>query len=159
MGAFPDLRSLAIRVVRDEFDAFLKRASKSAPIEAGGDSAVLITIRQSLSSECDEEYILVALPLALLQSASVMLSIWRDEESVDSANASGDKEDRVAVEELVRMLMRHPEHEKDNDDGEAEYLDGLASARYSGSGKNAIPVESVSFIKESFATFCLVISN
>ena len=75
------------------------------------------------------------LPLALLESSCVLLSIWLENKKA--------AEDGRAVESLVRMLMR-----TDGKDGTYLTIDdndikGLASAKLCGSGKSAIPVESV----------------
>jgi hypothetical protein len=153
MGTFPDLRSRAIRVVHDEFDMYIQNSLKKTAVDVV--AAIAITLRHSPSPDSESTLVEVTVPLALLQSASVLLSIWLGDdevvyaEVVDAVSKSktNGKADGAAVADLVRMLMRPQEFENDVESEKAELLDGLASARIAGSGKNAVPVESVSGVQ------------
>lgn len=152
MDAFPDLRSRAIRVVRTEFDSYLSKASNRDAMEL--DSAVIIAVCQShMAPEAADKVVEAKLPLALLQSACVLLSIWRDENAAKEIEnvaelMQKDKNDdaALAVEELVRMLLRDDKIENVDEDEDADLVLGLASAKIAGSGKSAVPVESVSLL-------------
>jgi hypothetical protein len=133
MGSFPDLRSLAIRVVHDEFSRHVEQPSDNSKVDS--ESGVEITLCCEPSSDSKDQAVQATLPLSLLKSSCVLLSIWLE----------GDKDDvdSRAVGDLVRMLMRPQEAENGDESGENK-VDGLASARIADSGKSAIPVESVS---------------
>lgn len=133
MGSFPDLRSLAIRVVHNEFKRYIKHSADE--IKFDSDSAVKITLCCESLPDSKEEVVEATLPLSLLKSACVLLSIWLETDRDDV--------DNKAVGGLVRMLMRPQEAENSVESGENK-VDGLASACMADSGKSAIPVESVS---------------
>jgi hypothetical protein len=148
MGTFPDLRSRAIRVVHDEFDMYIHNSLNKNAVDV--EAAIVITLRHSPSPDSESDLIEVTLPLALLQSASVLLSIWLGHDEIvdsDTKSKTNGKADGAAVADLVRMLMRPQEFQNDVESEKAELLDGLASARIAGSGKNAVPVESVSEVQ------------
>jgi integrator complex subunit 1 len=137
MGSFPDLRSLAIRVVHDEFNKYTDIPSDDNA-KADVEYACEITLCCKPSSDSNGETVTAFLPLYLLQSSCVLLSIWLDGDNYD--------EDSRAVDSLVKMLMRPQEVDDGDESEENEKIDGLASARLAETGKSAIPVESVSFI-------------
>jgi hypothetical protein len=152
MDAFPDLRSLAIRVVRSEFDSSLSKSSNRDAMEL--DSAVIIVVCQShMAPDAADKVVEAKLSLALLQSACVLLSIWRDEnaakqiENVAELMPKAKNDDAaLAVEELVRMLLRDDKMENIDEAEDSALVLGLASAKIAGSGKSAVPVESVSLL-------------
>lgn len=141
MASFSDLRSLAIRVVSDEFNKY----TNAKMIEGTHDD-------ESLKDACDimlccipngkegKDATKVTLPLSLLESSCVLLSIWLDE--------STEGEDSRAVQSLVTMLMRTGGSDEGTARCEEEGLSGLASAKFCSTGKSAIPVESVSAMAE-----------
>lgn len=140
MGSFPDLRSLAIRIVHNEFSSYMKQSS-SREGEMDEQSAVEISLFCGTLSNSDRETMKVTLPLSLLQSACVLLSIWLEADK-------GAPED-VAVKDLVKMLMRP--HETDG----VDTVDGLASARIAGSGESVVPVELVSlYLRRNVVVKC-----
>ena len=98
------------------------------------DSETLVEIgllyRTAMGSE--DQSVESTLPLSLLKSSCVLLSIWLGDEK--------DGHDDNAVEDLVRMLMRPTAAENADDLN----INGLASAKIASTGKSAIPVESVS---------------
>ena len=94
LGSFPDLRALAISVVHNEFS----RYSDPENLDDAADVAVPmaeITLYSDDSTSMNKK---TALPLPLLESACVILSIWIDRDHKDK--------DREAIESLVRMLMQ-----------------------------------------------------
>jgi hypothetical protein len=134
MGSFPDLRSSAIRVVHDEFSACIGKSSDEHKVDS--ELAVEITLCCEPSSDSNGKTVKAILPISLLQSSCVLLSIWLETDDDDGGGK--------AVEDLVRMLMR-PQGVYGEDEAVQDIkVDGLASAKMSSSGKNAIPVESVS---------------
>jgi hypothetical protein len=148
MSTFPDLRSRAIRVVHDEFDTYIHNSLKKTAVDV--EAAIAITLRYLPSPDSVSALVEVTLPLALLQSASVLLSIWLGDDEIVHADTKSKKTgngDGAAVDDLVCMLMRPQDFQNDVDSEKAELLDGLASARIAGSGKNAVPVESVSGVQ------------
>lgn len=156
MDRFADLRSLGIRTVYKEFQTRLKEDS-STP-SAGDD--VAITIRQGHK---EKE---LAVSLSLLQSASVLLSLWTESngasseltEDRSSTRDLEDKEAKVAVDDLANMLLHSID--VNNKDGVNEK--GFASAKFIASGKSAVSVESVSSMEMKVChclPFCLSISD
>lgn len=139
MASFSDLRSLAIKVVNEEF-----RQYTAAPPVLGMDGEMTQTAKDACeiilcSNESSDEVqasTKVTLPLSLLESSCVLLSIWLED--------STDTEDSRAVASLVKMLMRTTESNVITDKCGEEFLSGLASAKLCANGKSAIPVESVS---------------
>jgi hypothetical protein len=151
MDAFPDLRSLAIRVVRTEFDSFLSKASNRVAMELDSPAVIIVICQSQMAPEAADKVVEAKLPLALLQSACVLLSIWRDEnaakqiENVAELMPKAKNDDAaLAVEELVQMLLRDDKLENIDEAEDADMVLGLASAKIAGSGKSAVPVESVS---------------
>ena len=136
MGSFPDLRSLAIRIVHGEFSAYIKKIPRDG--EMSQENTVEIFLHcETLSDKLESGTVEATLPLSLLQSSCVLLSIWLE----DNKDAS----ENDAVKDLVKMLMRPREVDVAGESTERDKLDGLASARIAGSGKSVVPVESVSF--------------
>jgi hypothetical protein len=144
MGLFPDLRSLAIRLVDSEFRRHLS--------DTDANGMVLDTATDEVTALCDvvlccgptgdrgDGPINAKLPVALLESSCVLLSIWSEED------------DGKAIESLVRMLMRMDEGVADGEVSGEKGGTGLASATSSSTGQPAIPVESVGF--RSFCFYC-----
>ena len=131
LSLFPDLCSLAINVVYNEFKKYIAEVeNKSSPEEVFMVNIILCCNPY----ENTEEPIKVIMPAELLQSSCVLLSIWFDEKKNDK--------DTFAIQGLVRMLMRSKEFDKDENAETSEDIDGLASARLVDTGKSAIPVES-----------------
>jgi integrator complex subunit 1 len=133
MGSFPDLRSLAISLVHSEFKKYIEKSS-GKEINSGLEVEILLCADDEAAEGAS-----AILPLSLLQCACVLLSIWleNDEEKGDRGEA---------VDELVRMLMKPQETDRDDDSKPKSKPNGLASAHFTCSGKSAIPVESVSVI-------------
>lgn len=138
MGSFPDLRSLAISVVHDEFvnytDSHSEGGSNGRSVNIKNACDIVLSDRASINKT--ERPKKVVLPLALLESSCVILSIW-----LENTNSVQDGE---AVENLVKLLMKTGETEGSSNISSEEIASGLASATLSVSGKSAIPVESVS---------------
>jgi hypothetical protein len=114
MDTFSDLRSLAIRVAHDEFSRCAEQEARRD--EGGPDGVVIVKLFPASFLKTEE----VKLPLSLLKSISVLLSIWKDhDDQGDKDNVGAD-----AVNELVGSLMRSSTEEG------SEVLDsvGLASA-------------------------------
>jgi integrator complex subunit 1 len=135
MASFSDLRSLAIRVVSEEFNKYTN-AAMSDEDENFKDACDIMLCGTPPGNEGGKDATKVILPLSLLESSCVLLSIWLEEAT--------EGEDSRAVESLVTMLMRTGGSTEDTANGEEESLSGLASAKYCATGKSAIPVESVS---------------
>jgi hypothetical protein len=132
MDTFSDLRSLAIRVAHDEFSRCAKQ--QAGGVEGGPDGVVIVKLFPTSFSKTEE----VKLPLSLLKSISVLLSIWKDHDDQGDKDTTG----AGAVNELVGSLMRSSTEEG------SEVLEnnsvGLASAVMADSGLKAVSVESVS---------------
>lgn len=133
MGSFHDLRSLAIAVVHGEFQKY----STPPEVENLNDSQRLCEVVLSCQPPGfeDNSPLKVTLPLSLLESSCVLLSIWHE----SSKDASGNN----AVAGLVRMLMRSTATGSNS----SEESLGLASAKLTASTRAAIPVESVSTMR------------
>ena len=122
MESFSDLRSLSVRVL---FSSFVEKTGRA---EYVFDSMHSVAIKLFEGEQGKGGTVHV--PLTLLQSICVVLSVWKDSDSED------DKDVSEAVETFVRALLR-PDDENHND------VDcGLASAKTENGG--AIAVESVS---------------
>lgn len=149
MASFPDLSSLAIRTVYDEYKALL--ISKGDTVDGADGKGGVCTIMLCTTDEdtTTATPIKAVLPLALLETACVILSIWTEESvGVDDADS---------VRSLVRMLM-HIEHASDqtgDQDSERDSALGLASAKFLGTDSGAIPVESVSGFSWNILVFLL----
>ena len=152
MGAFPDLRYLAIRVVRNEFDLYVNMSTDRDLMDI--DSAVVISLGQHEKSESDDRAMDVKLPLSLLQSACVLLSIWREEEESEQDTTQlckrHSEEAANAVDDLVSMLLR----DGGDDNGEEPTAgQGLSSAHIADSGNIAVQVESWVMLARSCSDF------
>ena len=137
LDRFTDVRTLGIRTVYEEFQKKHEHPSM--------EQAVSITLCRANG---DDD---VILSLPLLQAASVLLSIWREENGANSTleNGTGIVSDSssadACVESLAHMLL-HPIDKKESDGAPHS---GLATAKIFGSEKSAVSVESVSFPLES----------
>ena len=137
MVLFPDLRSLATRLVNSEFELHLSDSFRNDITTFGASSEVKkqchIVLCCGPTGQSASQPINVVLPAALIESSCVLLSIWSKED------------DGNAIDGLVRMLMRGDERVSDGDIESEQTGKGLASATLSSTGQPAIPVESVSF--------------
>jgi hypothetical protein len=124
MDAYSNLRSLALRVLHADFSWHAK--VKIANDKRSSAAVVMRVYKSTL------HYGELELPLSLLQSVLVVLSIWKDQ------HAEGSHETAILVQELADAVL-HPE----NDD---KYVDGggLASAELLECGTAAVFVEYVS---------------
>jgi integrator complex subunit 1 len=146
LTSFSDLRFLAVHVVLDEFSSYVEKTRD----DESSEMRLLVEI-SLCGGQYDKfgtnEFTKVILPLGLLQSACVLLSIW-----------FGDSENTAAIskiKDILEILMKS--HESDGgDDGEQEEADkvhGLASARFVESQKSAISVESWVMLANSRSDF------
>jgi hypothetical protein len=143
MDTFSDLRSLAIRVAHDEFS---RCAKQEATEDEGGSDGVVIVKLFPTSFLMTEE---VKLPLSLLKSISVLLSIWKDHDDQGDKDTAG----AGAVNELVGSLMRSSTEEGS---GVLESNTvGLASAVMADSSLKAVSVESVSLQHLACGSSCV----
>ena len=148
MDAFTDLLSLAIRVVNGELSRHAENSTKE---------------KSSLCDELDTNNVAVmklngtsfgapaggkvVLPLSLLETTAVILSIWR------SKSENADDEERTvvsAVNDLVNAMMRSSSDEGEDFDEDDDT--GLAGAKRLDSEVTALSVESVSI---KFRIVCL----
>ncbi|CAJ1967202.1 unnamed protein product [Cylindrotheca closterium] len=143
MSSFPDLRSTAIRIVHDEFNANVK--SPSIIDTENDDSNVEIKLHcgPDTADDTSKGVVDAVLPRALLQSSCVLLSIWLDDQK--------DTEENRAVRDLVKMLMEPREGVSES--SSLDDKDGLASARAANTGKSAVPVESWVMLAKSRSDF------
>jgi hypothetical protein len=133
MDSFSDLRSLAIRVAHDAF----VRCGKSQSIGDGTETgSVVVVVKPFPSSFLQTQQL--KLPLALLQSISVLLSIWKDEKDVGARDNSASG----AINDLVGSLMRSSAEE--GTEVQEDSSIGLAGAKIEDSNSAAVTVESVS---------------
>jgi len=126
MDRFPDFRSLAITLVHREFLRYVANKGDNM----NGDSEDRILVQLCLTAGNAN----VSMPLALLQSTCVLLSICKDEEKSDVCTTT-----KAAIQYLADSLM----YPCDNHDEDIDKLAGLASATTS-SGDRAVTVEQVS---------------
>jgi hypothetical protein len=144
MDTFSDLRSLAIRVAHDEFSRCAKQQATSGD-DGGPDGVVIVKLLPTSYLKTEE----VKLPLPLLKSISVLLSIWKDHDDQGDKDTAG----ADAVNELVGSLMRSSTEEG------SEVLEsnsvGLASAVMADSSLKAVSVESVSFQYLDYGSSCV----
>lgn len=137
MDAFPELRSLVIRIVHTEFFRYSKTDTKEENLVEVKE-AVIIKPRKSAciqSSEC-------RLPLSVILSISVVFGTWRDSLASATAATGEGGESAAAVCSLVDALMCDDAKEKESD---AADDGGLASAVMAGDpALAAVSVESVS---------------
>jgi integrator complex subunit 1 len=144
MGSFPDLQSMAIRIAHDEFRAYIISDSTKSKGDMQDEATVKITLYNEGASSAnhangdskDDGTVQATLPLSLLQSSCVLLSIYLDDDK--------DLAENQTVRDLVKMLMREEQAYQDGGDGDNSLGAGLSSARIAGSGKSIVPVESVS---------------
>lgn len=154
LGAFPDLRKLAMRAVREEFKRYISSKDDSVTSALEG-RAVDIRLSVAIPGMSNGQIVPVVLPLSLLQSSCVLLSIWVEEmTSDDSEQGQGDQ----AVQELVSLLLRPQDGDAGGDIKQTDETDGLASAKIAGTSKSAVPVESVSSYQE-FMLFVPLVST
>jgi hypothetical protein len=126
---FLDLRSLAVRIVYDEFIRYSKGQEDLNDIDP--ESVIEIKLDQNSFTEgCT-----VKLPLPLIRSTSVLLSIWKDEYRKDEQNSSS------CVDKLVSSLMRTNYAESGDDNGNDV---GLVSAKSLSKQGDVVSVELVS---------------
>ena len=123
MDIHADLRSLAIRILHAEFSRLCKVTVSSER----RDDIVVRTFKTSL-----HEGGTVRLPLSLIQSISVVLSIWKDPQGEDDDNLP------FVTNLADAFLSSSSEAHADDDDV------GLASARMLEGDRDAVAVESVS---------------
>lgn len=135
MGTFSDLRSLAIKLVENEFQIQVLRTVNEDTVRM--DSVAVdqtatcqIQLCRGPRNSALDGPIMVKLPISLLESACVLLSIW-----------NADTDDN-GIESLVRMLMRLDDDGSNCYSGDTQEI-GLASATVLSTGKPAMPVESV----------------
>jgi len=125
MDSYSDLRSLSVRVLHSIFTENVKRTDDAV------ESMPVVAIK--LFKTRVHEGGMVELPLTLLQSMCVVLSIWKDGGSEDEIDVVS------AIEDFATALLR-----PDSDD-HADVDTGLASAKVRDDGVvEAVPVESVS---------------
>ena len=136
LDSFPDLRSLVCRVIHGEFLLHAK-ASGSADGDNGSfKHEDLVLLRRVGAVDGSSE---MHLPLRVLSSISVLLSVWQDE-------VENDADTKHAVQELVdSILLSDTKREEENALG-----GGLASAVFLDSKLPAVSVESVSLLRHFF---------
>ena len=143
LTSYEDLRSLAIEVVSGEFDVYATK--KDVPTE-NRDIMVNISLRHVAKDGEAGEPNKVQMPLALLQSSCVLLSIWLEDEknNADSNHIRG----------LAEMLMQSRESEgvTANEMNESD-AEGLASATLLETNTSAMPVESWVMLAKSRSDF------
>jgi integrator complex subunit 1 len=133
MDSFAELRSLIIRVVHEEFTRHVEGDADGDEFVPG--EAVILKVRRKCGTSTAE----TKLPMSLLKSTSVILSIWKDEASNSEQPVSGE------INELVDALLEKETEEVD--DNQEERKVGLADAVMSGSigtDGTAVSVEVVS---------------
>lgn len=124
MDAYSNLRSLSLRVLHADFVRHAR--VEDGPRDKRGSPIVYMRVYESSLHKGE-----VFLPLSLLQSLSVVLSIWKDE------HAEGSHETALLVQELADALLSPDNNDQSADDR------GLASAKLLEDG-TAFSVESVS---------------
>ena len=142
--SYGDLRSLAIEVVSEEFNVYVDKKSCTTASE---DIMVDISLHHSSHEEEDGAPTKVQMPLALLQSSCVLLSIWSEHKKSDR--------DSNYIKGLVAMLMqsREPDESNVNEKNEIDDVKGLASAKLSKTQRSAIPIESWVMLAKSRSDF------
>jgi len=125
MDAYADLRSVSVRVLYSKFVENTKRTGDAH------ESKPSVTI--NLLKNGGQEGGTVNLPLTLLQSICVVLSIWKE------GTTDEDLEAVTSINNFVSALLRPDDEDQGNVAG------GLASAKMLGDGsEEAVPVEFVS---------------
>lgn len=144
LSSYADLRSLAIQVVSEEFKVHVEKENPSTNSES---IMVDISLRSSCFDGKNGAAAKVQMPLALLQSSCVLLSIWSEDEK--------NEKDSACIEGLVAMLMKSRESEESNisDTVVKDDIEGLASARLLETQECAIPVESWVMLAKSGSDF------
>lgn len=144
LSSYVNLRSLAIRVVVEEFRIYVE---KKSPATASENTMVNISLCDSSHDGRDGAPTEVQMPLALLQSSCVLLSIWSEDEKNDK--------DSACIEGLVAMLMKSRDSEESNNSETNGMggVEGLASAKLLKTQKSAIPVESWVMLAKSRSDF------
>jgi integrator complex subunit 1 len=146
LSSFSDLCSLAIHAVLDEFKFYIEK-SRDDEISQTRFMVQISLFRIPFEVKGVEgRHTKTVLPLALLQSSCVLLSIW----SGDSQNAT----DITLIEGLLKMLMEARGSSSIDDDEEVvDEIGGLASAIFVDSQKSAISVESWVMLAKSRSDF------
>jgi integrator complex subunit 1 len=144
LSSFPDLCSLAIHIVIEEFKVYFE--GESVKIKSG-DIMVCISLCSSPFENGGRVPTKVEMPITLLQSSCVLLSIWFDDDKNEM--------DSAAIDGLVKMLMKSRESEQgDNSEPKGiDDVDGLAGAKLVSTQKSAIPVESWVMLAKSRSDF------
>jgi integrator complex subunit 1 len=140
MSSFPDLRSTAIRIVHDEFSAYVAKSPRNGELKEEAMVEINLYCGAVMPDDSNCRAVEATLPLSLLESSCVLLSIWLDDDKEGSEKGSENQKAR----DLVRMLMRPHETGASEASVVDDSVGGLASTRIAGSGKSAVPVESVS---------------
>ncbi|KAL3939586.1 MAG: hypothetical protein SGBAC_005714 [Bacillariaceae sp.] len=135
MSSFPDLRSTAIRIVHNEFNAHVNSPSMTDTERDDSNVEIKLHCGTAAADGTSKGVVDAVLPRTLLESSCVLLSIWLDDQKETDENR--------AVRELVKMLMEPREGVSESESLD-DHLDGLASARAADTGKSVVPVESVS---------------
>lgn len=136
---FRDLRELAIKVVYDEFKRHLESEVTGLEAVEPGTDVQFTPCRSSGNGDLGH----VRLPLSLLQSGCVLLSIWKD---------SGDANDesKALVNELANILM-FPFDSPESLLVEADGVEGVASATMVESGDRAVSVDGWVMLAKSLS--------
>jgi len=145
LSSYPELCSLVIHVVNEEFRVLFELTSAKT---RNWNENVVISLCCSPFKNSKRVSTKVQMPLTLLQSSCVLLSIWFEEDKNEI--------DSDAIEGLVQMLMKSREPELgDNSEtkGTEEDLYGLAGAKLVNTQRSAIPVESWVMLAKSRSDF------
>lgn len=143
MNRFPDFQELAVSVIHDDFIAHMMSPKANGHADLGVPVS-LVPCRSYKDGKFDE----VKLPLALLQSTCVLLSIWQEHGT--------DRSSKDAINELANVLM-FPHDTPESVMLEADGIEGVASAKVVGTGKSAVLVDEVS-LTANRAAKCLACS-
>ena len=146
LSSFRDLCSLAIHVVFEEFKLYCERPGENRRI---GEDFVDISLCCSPFSNKQKVATRVEMPLSLLQSSCVILSVW--------AEYDKNEIDKTSIDGLTQMLIKPRESELGNNGGhmvvDSGNGNGLAGAKLLHTQKNAIPVESWVMLAKSRSDF------
>ena len=147
MDRFPDFRSLAITLIHREFLEYVGSSGDST--NGKSEDRILMQLCPSdMGNGSPRKH--VTMPLALLQSTCVLLSIWKDGETSDGCQTSN-----ALIQYFANALMYPCGHH----DVDIEKLAGLASATLIGSGDRALAVDQVSLTQSvSTSPCCKIIS-
>eukprot|EP00980_Cylindrotheca_fusiformis_P019890 scaffold7000_cov132-Cylindrotheca_fusiformis.AAC.3 len=144
MSSFPDLRSMAIRIVHEEFNSYVALSPKNGKLKEETTVQIKLLCGISIPDDSNCQAVHVSLPWSLLESACVLLSIWLDDDEKGSENKK--------ARDLVRMLMRQQDN-GGSESSDSDDVDGLASARLAGSENSVVPVESWVMLARSRSDF------